>query len=639
MKTNHFRTASLAVLIFLGTLATYAAENARSTQMKLGYTVGNLGLNLGYSFKLIIKGAIQLPAGELNRLSGASITKLRIAVGNNLSEQNNYVFITDDLNGEFLYQQPVDRLEYGWNEISLDKPFEIDGRELFVGYRYESAGETLSLDGESDNNLANWIYISQTDENGGQWSHQSGGALNIQAVVEGDNLPQCDVEINRNTIRTYAGVNQSTPLWGVVRNLGAATVTSLDVDISVDGEKVTSHTIDGLSISSGELDNVHLGDLTFDSNNICDVTVDITAVNGESDLRPGDNSLTVSNIIVRRDYTPRKVMLEHFSTMNCPNCPNAHTAIEDAMRFRNDIIHVVHHAGFGTDPLTIKAAEAYVWFYSDGAGSGSTYAPAAMLDRTNMSAYGATNGDHSTPGPVFSPRRDNLGSLIDKRLSTPALLTVNIANNYESKNRTLKVTVDGHIPNGSADRLSVKDPRLTVMIIEDSIPGPQMGVTVPLSGQYIHDCVLRNVLTDVWGDAVRFSDNGQYESKEYTTVIPADWNTDKLRIVAFVSDFSTHSSNGCQILNAEEAILHDKTGISSPSIPENSAFSWHPQVANGLVSLPSDCLGARLYSISGVLVSSAAAGAPTLSTDNASRGVYIIIADTNAGPLSAKIVL
>lgn len=204
MKTNHFRTASLAVLIFLGTLATYAAENARSTQMKLGYTVGNLGLNLGYSFKLIIKGAIQLPAGELNRLSGASITKLRIAVGNNLSEQNNYVFITDDLNGEFLYQQPVDRLEYGWNEITLDKPFEIDGRELFVGYRYESAGETLSLDGESDNNLANWIYISQTDENGGQWSHQSGGALNIQAVVEGDNLPQCDVEINRNTIRTYA---------------------------------------------------------------------------------------------------------------------------------------------------------------------------------------------------------------------------------------------------------------------------------------------------------------------------------------------------------------------------------------------------------------------------------------------------
>lgn len=637
MKNRRFRVALLAFLTLFCSAVTFAADSGASTKMRFGYTSGNSGLCLGYQFKIIVKAAIQLPADEMQRLGQSRITALRFFMAGALTDQDNYVFITDNLDGNFLYQQKVDRLEYGWNEVTLDEPFDIDGRELFVGYRYESAGDILSLDGEEDNNLANWLYISQNGDNGGQWVHQGGGALSIQAVIEGDDLPQCDVRLDRHTIKQYAGVNQDTPLWIVVRNLGAATVSSIDVDVTVDGDKVLSHTVDGLSIASGDLSYVNIGDISFSANNICDINVDITAVNDQDDLRPGDNSATISNVIVRRDYAKRTVLLEHFSTMECANCPTAHKTIEDALRFRNDVIHVIHHAGFRTDPLTIPANENYLWFYSDGVGSGSLYAPGAMLDRTNMSAYGATNGSKSTPGPVFSPQRTNFNSLVDKRLSTPALLTVNITNNFDPETRTLAVKVGGTIPNGSADRLNVTNPSLTIMLTEDGIPGTQVGVTEPLDGPYIHDCALRTVVTDnVWGDPVTF-DGADYQSKEYTVTIPADWDADRLNIVAFVSDFSTQSSNDCQVLNAAESRLATISGICMPQMSGNAAV-WRPVVAGNEVTLPGNCLGAVLYSISGTAVASAAPGAGTLSLVGIPEGVYLIVAETTAGRLSAKIM-
>ena len=190
-----------------------ADEGDVSRQMRLGYTAGNMGLSLGYMTKLVVKGAIELEPSKLEAISGSSITSLRIAVGNKLTCQNNYVFITDDLYGEPLYRQDVAEFHYGWNEVALDVPFEIDGRRLFVGYRYESEGETLSLDGEKDNDLANWISISQTSEEGGSWEHQGGGALNIQAVVEGDNLPQNDIAIDRHSIVKYGCHSLCPSMW------------------------------------------------------------------------------------------------------------------------------------------------------------------------------------------------------------------------------------------------------------------------------------------------------------------------------------------------------------------------------------------------------------------------------------------
>lgn len=603
-----------------------------SKEMRLGYTTGSLSMHLGYATRLIIRAAIELPSEQLTGMAGSRITRLRVGIGNELTDQINYIFITDDLNGTPLYRQEVPRFNYGWNEITLDKPFEIDGRKLYVGYRYESEGETLSLDGEKDNPLANWIFISQTDENSGFWAHQGGGALNIQAVVEGDNLPQHDVAIDRHSIPKYGCVSASMPLRVVVRNLAAANIHTLGVCVTFDGEEMADKTIEGLDIPSGNLALVNLGDFAFSGNTIGDLKVNITSVNGVADEQPANNEVTVQNLIVRKDYAPRIVLLEHFSTMECNNCPNGHTAIEDALRFRPDVIHVVHHAGFRTDELTIPESENYLWFYTNGQ-AGSVFAPGAMLDRTNLSAIGATDGTGSTPGPAFSVDRDILGALMDNRLSSPALITLTPVADYDPDTRTLTVTVRGHIPNGSADRLKANDPRLTVMLTENGIEGRQGGVTVPMDGPYIHDHVLRDVLTKTWGDALVFDEQGNFESGQYKVVLPAGWNAEKMQVVAFVSDYDSGSPNKCGVFNAAETAFTTNTGLHQVHTTPDCTL----RITDGMLTLPEGCDRVDVYTVDGRTLLTESGPRETLSLKYLPKGIYIVTIHTNKGILSAKV--
>ncbi len=628
----------VSLLSAFGTLPMMADEtNDRSTEMRIGYAVpDNEGLNLGMYIHIIYEGAIEYPAEEMTRLAGNNISKIRVKVGNELSVQNNFVFITDDLEGEPLYKQKVDRFDYGWNEVSLDQPFEIDGRKLFIGFRYESTGEVLSLDGEDDNNKANWIRLSQDAEGAhGVWNHQGGGALNIQAVLEGESLPQNDIRIESHNIRSYAGVRETTPMSIVIRNMGASTVHSIGVTLTVDDETLPMRTIDGLNIKSNDMAVVNIGDLEMTMNNIFDVVVDVTEVNGKADERSEDNSVTVKNIISRKDYTARKVLLEHFSTMQCANCPSGHATIDDALRYRDNVIHVIYHAAYGTDPLTIPAAETYMQLFSNGQSYYSTYAPAAALDRTNMANYGATDGDQGTECPAFFPRRETMGRLIDTRLSSAALITVNIDHTYDPVTRKLTVSVSGNIPNGSVSRLNANDPRLTVMITEDGVEGYQKGITVPMEGPYIHNHALRGVISGVWGDPMTF-DGGDYTSSEYSITVPAAWNPEKLRIVAFVSDYDPIFTSKWQVFNAEEVEVNATTGIDAVTSDYNTISLT---IENGCIILPENAVSAQIYSIDGTIITDVENCNSLIEISHLAKGIYIISVDMPDKKVSSKIVL
>lgn len=611
------------------------ADDTQSRQMTFGYSIDSKGLNLGLEYPTVFKCAIQIPASEALKMKGSKITAVRLALGDNPVVQKNYVFISDNLDNDPLYTQDVEKLSYGWNEISLDTPFEITGSEFFVGYRYESQSETMVLDGEKDNNLANWLNLSNEGaEEYGRWAHQSGGSHKLQLIIEGDNLPQNDVAIYAHSVKSYASTTQPNPLGIVVRNMGAATVTDLDFEVTVDGESVSTHHVDNLSIPSNALALVSAGELEVNQNNIFDLGIKVTAVNGCEDEDESNNSLIVKNVISKKDYVQRKVLLEHFSTMKCSNCPSAHNTIDDALRFRQDVVHVVYHAGFSTDKLTIPEAEAYLWLYFDGKSEGSYYAPGASLDRTNMASYGATDGNVSTPGPAFLPRRDNFSALVDRRLSTAALATIDIDYSYDPATRQLRVKASGYVAAGSADRLKATDPRVTVMLTEDGIEGEQKGVTEPMEGPYIHDKALRCVLSDTWGDPVTFND-GAYATKEYTTVIPAEWDDSKINIVAFLSDFVWEDTNKMGVYNAEEVKLEKTAGLDTPLY----GASWMPVIADGHIMLPSGHNGAKLYNLSGAAVAYATAGEEALETNMLQKGVYILRVEMPREAIACKVLL
>ena len=611
----------------------------KSTKMRIGYADGNMALNLGSGFEILIQGAIQFPAEYMQKLKGSRITTLRLAIGDKLTEKEKYIFISNNLsrNGTFLYKQSVDHLNVGWNEIVLDTPFEITGEEIFIGFKYASAGEPFSMDGREDNNLANWIRLTQNEDDiESGWQHQGGGNLNLEAIIEGDALPQNDIEIQNVIAKHYAQTGGDAPVNLIARNMAAADINSIEVTYTIEGQSPVTRIIDNLSIASNEISLIPLGNITVEKNGIYNLDIRIDKVNGMEDENPLDNNGSVQNIISKTEYTNRKVLLEHFSTMNCNNCPTAHKTIEDAMMYRDDVIHVVHHAGMGTDPLTIQPSQDYLFFYSNET-TGSVYAPGAMMDRTNLAPYGANDGSNSSPGPAFFPQRTTFSKLMDQRLSTPALVTLDIEKVYDPSTRTIDVSVSGEVPSGDPKRLGGNDIRLNIFLTEDSILSnyPQAGVTNPKS--YYHNCVIRETLTDTWGDPITF--NGfSYQSKVYTFMLPEEWVDKQMHVIAFIANTDRISSNNCQVYKANEIDVTGKnpTGIS---VMESETHKNQVRVINGKLYIQGKFKTANIYSTSGLLVKRIGQDTNYIPVESLTQGIYFISMETDHGMQTCKFVI
>ena len=588
--------------------------NTKSEQMKIGYTRGDLCLSLGTGRRVVAKNAIQFPASYLEQLKGNNIVKLRVGIGEPLTEQQNYVFITHKLDGEPDYIQPVEQLNSGWNEIVLDTPFEIKGEELFIGYKYATRSMAISFDGGETNNYANWIAFSETDENF-TWSHHEGsGSLNIQAIVEGVGLPQHDAAIVSVESGRYAQAGNKYPVVLLVRNMAAASINSLDVTYTIDGQDPVTKTIGNLNISSNDLSLVHVDDAIIQEEGIYDMSVSIEKVNGVSDENGSDNQGRVSRIIAKPDYTQRKVLLEQFSTEKCNNCPASHKVIATLLKYkRQDVIWLVHHAGFYEDDLTIDESKSYTFFY----GNAQRYAPAAMLDRINLAQFGAIDGDDkATPAPVFSTS-SNIKKLVDERLNTSALITVDIDHKYDMSSRLLTVSAFGEIPSGDVARLKGNNVRLNIYLIEDSIPGLQSGI----EGEYIHNHAIRKVLTNVWGDEIRFTD-GKYHSQEYTFTVPETWKEGSMRIIAFVANSDWNNPNNGQVFNAEEVTLLPEEGTWVQIQKTDTSLTIYPTSESLFINGEYD--SGVIYNATGGVVRIISKPESKLSVAAMESGVYFI---------------
>ncbi len=602
---------------------------AYSDTLIFGYSDNKMSLNLGLGMEVGIQGGIRLPEELMARLKGNRITEIWFAVGKTPTRQENYVFISKELGfTDFDCKQTVEKVDSGWNQVKLEKPFEITGENLYVGFRMVSSGEVFSMDGRADNDLVNFIRLTQKEDDPTcSWQHQSGGNINIYVVVQGSNLPQNDLAIESIMTKPYAKANDEKPVKIWVRNRGAADIHDIEAKVYIDGNLDRQFEVNGLNIGKNQLSLLALGSVAMGTSGLHDLKVVVTKVNGASDDNELDNAQWKENIICKKEYSDRKVLLEHFSTMKCVNCPSAHLTIEDALFYREDVIHVVHHSAYGSDPLTIDASNDFTFFYSNGSQS-SVYAPGCMLDRTNMSKYGATDGAESTLGPAFFPQRATFGKLVDESLSRPAYVTVDITPSYDRETRKLTVEVSGGLPGGDADKyLKGSDIRLNIFLTEDSIVGYQAGASHPQ--HYIHNAAIRQVMTPVWGDRIEFNGAG-YKSKEYQCILPDAWMPRQMHIIAFLSHYNPSNPNNCEVFNANIA---DMSHLTASGIEE----LWHEEESGNVRVVGSNLWlnGAssayRIYNLNGEQVAGGAGHKGAIDLSGLPKGVYVCKIATRSG--------
>ena len=450
----------------------------------------------------------------------------------------------------------------------------------------------------------------------------------IKVIVPAQN----EITLSKLNVPAYARVSTDFSVKGTVVNKGMAPLTSFDVTYSIDGgENVATYTVTGLNIAyNGTYEFTHNVPANIAATGGHQIRVTVSNPNGVVDSA-SDNVLS-STISIYDNATQRKVFFEQFTTAKCPNCPPAHEYLDGIVpAFGENVVWMSHHAGYYTDLLTIDASEEMCVMFND---EGRTYAPAAMLDRTQYPG---------NPGPAMSVGEVTAASL-QAAIEVPAFVTVDITNvAFNSETRELSATVSG---TAVSDISAFNDLRVGFYIKEDNVKINQAQSGSNLGKNYIHNHSIRASVSDVWGDAgviTNTAANGTF-SKTYTYTVPETVKATDLFMIAFVAEYN-NDVNARTILNTNEVKLANVVEIDPTSIEEAAdvAFAIYPNPATDYAMISSNATIKEVAIINtlGQVVATFTANAENvqINTQDLAKGVYMVSITTTEGSAVKKLTV
>lgn len=595
--TKNIRTACalLAVLMSIGAYA-------EGESMQLGFGKDRSVTFLQVDNRGTGGSALYMPQTTMGMYTGCMITEMHIDLGEPTGKDSVKVFITRSLDEAPLYEQRYTAEKAGWNTIKLDTPFEIDGSAIFIGY--EVTGQYYLLYRNSLTDGEEWIW--QNDE--GWKEYTDIYTASFYATVEGDNLPKNNIRLGKIQMPGYAVTGEPLNFSGSFVNLGLDNVNQLTFSCTVDGQPAGETMVDVDKTSYQGSGKFSFSGFGLNSSGDKNVKIEVTAVNGQPDADPTDNSAAARKVTVVDNFVKRNILFEVFSTEKCTSCPGQHQIIASAYEDVPDIIEVGHHAGFYDDKFTIPESKEYEWFY----GNGRLYAPAVMYDRTSFSDN--LPDFYTGECPVTGFNMSLLLSAYNEAISAPAFADIEISHNLNRDSRKLDLTVSGKqlMPLTRNDSL-----RLFVYLTEDSIYSEtQAGST---EGFY-HRYVIRQSLTGTWGDEIDI-ENGF--SKNFSVDIPADWNINNVDAVAFVGYYTPDNVCGCNVLNTTRIRITDN-GPTGIGIVEAGKNTLKISYDGSNIIIPGGYDRLSIFNASGTCLMNSTSGGTFTSTGNLPEGIYIV---------------
>jgi hypothetical protein len=230
----------------------------------------------------------------------------------------------------------------------------------------------------------------------------------------------------------------------------------------------------------------------------------------------------------------QRVLLEKYTGPRCVNCPTADVVITTAMgTFGNKLIPVaIHDSSYFGNPLAdvdLRTDDGNTWSTSFGLLTAAK--PLALLNRQK-------SGDVFIQYVPTGSMDGDIQSILSQSAKVAVAVEAGTAND------TMTIDVNLQFLQNVSDALT-----LTLFIMEDSIVAPQEMPDGTENVNYIHNHVLRDVITDVWGNDV--DADGKQGTKRFCrfkyTGMKSNWNLEHCHIVAFVSYKTSRS-----ILNAAE---------------------------------------------------------------------------------------
>jgi len=511
---------------------------------------------------------LDMPANVANTLGGCQITKVAFYPFLTTMAKAK-IIISKEIGSEVLYEQEVTGINsQTWHVIDLDTPYIINKDEhVYIGYSIESAQGDYPVGYYYTSNPAAQAVIDPIldyigyEEDGAIKSglldtqmyaaRRQTANLMLYAVIEnqGQPIPENGVAVGALSFSNdiYIKPNNEQKLTVLYNNTATKPLERFNVTIKNGEQTVVEQTVGLTTPLQPMAEGKFTVNMPTSEVGLHKINVTIDNPNGKENSYTGEKTAS-KGYLVYNETTKRNVLLEHFTTGACTGCVNGETQVANEVAKVNagiNVIRINHHSGYESDKLTQADDKAYEWFY----GGAYLWAPACMIDRTDLAAYGAKGyGGTATTGPVFSMSKSNatISSLITSAASLPAFVNLNVkATTDENRVLTVNVNANELYEMPQADMM-----RLNVAIVQDSVKAVQMLADGSANKNYIHYNVFRTNLTGTWGEAVEFENNAM--SKTFTYTVPAAWNIDKLRVVAFLADYDASSNKNCRVYNVAQ---------------------------------------------------------------------------------------
>ena len=546
-------------LLMGAALIASSATCLQAEEMYLGYCDGVVSNESASVSGKNIHCAICLPASDLQRYEGKSLSRIRVGVNTDCKKLPSYVTVWVRLSqdGDNLVQKKS-AVVTGWNDIAFDEPLTIPaGTDLWVGYTYPQSSTkytVMSYTGEAVEGYSFWL---NTGSLAGWVDHSDDyGALSLEAVVEGEQLPHYDLSLlSYATTRSKTRLGSDITLKGTVKNCATQPAEGYVVSYSVNQGALTGEYTSNTTLSYRQKEDFSL---TIPTEGLAEgaayIDFEVKWLGDIADEYPSDNVGSCSVALYTNGFD-RTTLLEEFTTEVCPNCPYGIYRINQALNkydLRDQVIWVCHHNGYYTDFLTTDESYSYCQLFGT---SGYTFAPAMMVDRTYNANYVDDSG-YYVGGVVGSIGYDyQVAAWINEALAEPAFAGVEITSAY----------IDGdviriHVKGEKLDALDgmTSDARLNVWIKENHIPMRNQGDNSGLSTGY-HEHAFRASMTGVWGESITW--DGKTFERDLTCTLSSDWNVEQLECVAFISRYSATNRRAREVFNADQCAVSTTAGI------------------------------------------------------------------------------
>jgi hypothetical protein len=437
--------------------------------------------------------------------------------------------------------QSVSNIVDGWNEVVLNTPLVIEGSDLYIGYTgtQPEGFKGILAYGEGDE-YSSWLALDN------QWAdyHNDGlGKLYIQAVAEGVMQQRDATVISLTTDKLAYAPTETLVVSGELENLGATDLKGYTLNFNIDGSQVATQTSnqvlrpDEVTTFSRELP------LSFVKEGRHEVSVTVSNA-------PLPSEGQGEAFYVYESSYPRTLLLEHFTSLPCVNCPRDDAKLEEVVAGRSDVAWVSHHVGYKDDEFTLEAVRPLTRFGIDGN-------PYVMIDRTAFNegeppAFTISNYDAASVGLIF-----------DYAATMPAFVQLQTTAALEADQLTVTVSGEGK------PFVTELYPRaaLSVYLVEDQVTAE--GTQAGDANKKQHDNIVRQIVTPLRGTLPTWevTDDGLPTfSTQLTTTLDPSWNLQQLRVVAFLTAQAPTGSGWPtgEVLNTVQVPVSKTDGISSP---------------------------------------------------------------------------